>query len=56
MYQCGPAPLEAIKQGAIGMNYDVEFMLASVNADLMKWRIDPNLETGFAMVGSNTYQ
>lgn len=55
MYQCGPAPLEAIKQGAIGMNYDVEFMLASVNADLMKWRIDPNLETGFAMVGSNTY-
>ncbi|KAF9803580.1 hypothetical protein SFRURICE_008735 [Spodoptera frugiperda] len=35
MYQCGPAPLEAIKQGAIGMNYDVEFMLASVNADLM---------------------
>ncbi|KAJ8717662.1 hypothetical protein PYW07_005592 [Mythimna separata] len=55
MYQCGPAPLEAIKQGVIGMNYDVEFMLASVNADLMRWRIDSNEETGYAMVDSNTY-
>ncbi|KAJ8717052.1 hypothetical protein PYW08_005451 [Mythimna loreyi] len=55
LYQCGPAPLEAIKQGVIGMNYDVEFMLASVNADLMRWRIDSNEETGYAMVDSNTY-
>ncbi|XP_026739990.1 hemocyte protein-glutamine gamma-glutamyltransferase-like [Trichoplusia ni] len=54
-YQCGPAPLEAIKQGVIGMNYDVEFMLASVNADLMRWRIDPSEETGYSMVDSNTY-
>ncbi|KOB68589.1 Hemocyte protein-glutamine gamma-glutamyltransferase [Operophtera brumata] len=35
LFQCGPAPLEAIKQGVIGLGYDVEFMLASVNADLM---------------------
>ncbi|XP_047030665.1 hemocyte protein-glutamine gamma-glutamyltransferase-like [Helicoverpa zea] len=55
VYQCGPAPLEAIKQGVIGMNYDVEFMLASVNADLMRWRIDSSEETGYAMVDSNTY-
>ncbi|XP_038210952.1 hemocyte protein-glutamine gamma-glutamyltransferase-like [Zerene cesonia] len=54
-YQCGPAPLEAIKQGVIGLGYDVEFMLASVNADLMRWRRDPDEETGFSMVDTNNY-
>lgn len=56
VYQCGPAPLEAIKQGVIGVSYDVEFMLASVNADLMRWRKDPNAETGYSMVDTNNYQ
>lgn len=56
IYRCGPAPLEAIKQGNIGVNYDVEFMLASVNADLMRWRINPDDETGYSMVDSNQYQ
>ncbi|XP_034835150.1 hemocyte protein-glutamine gamma-glutamyltransferase-like [Maniola hyperantus] len=55
MFQCGPAPLEAIKQGVIGLNYDVEFMLASVNADLMRWRQDPESETGYSMVDTNNY-
>ncbi|KPJ09521.1 Hemocyte protein-glutamine gamma-glutamyltransferase [Papilio machaon] len=55
MYQCGPASLEAIKQGVIGLGYDVEFMLASVNADLMRWRKDPEAETGFTMVDTNNY-
>ncbi|OWR55378.1 hemocyte protein-glutamine gamma-glutamyltransferase [Danaus plexippus plexippus] len=55
MYQCGPAPLEAIKQGVIGISYDVEFMLASVNADLMRWRHDPQSESGFSVVDTNNY-
>ncbi|CAB3257332.1 unnamed protein product [Arctia plantaginis] len=55
IFRCGPAPLEAIKQGNIGVNYDVEFMLASVNADLMRWRINPDDETGYSMVDSNQY-
>ena len=55
MYQCGPAPVEAIKQGVIGLSYDVEFMLASVNADLMRWRKDPEAELGYAMVDTNNY-
>ncbi|XP_050674600.1 hemocyte protein-glutamine gamma-glutamyltransferase-like [Leptidea sinapis] len=55
MYQCGPAPLEAIKQGVIGVGHDVEFMLASVNADLMRWRQDPDAETGYSMVDTNNY-
>lgn len=56
MYQCGPASLEAIKQGVIGLNFDVEFMLASVNADLMRWRKDPDSESGYSMVDTNNYQ
>ncbi|CAG5015111.1 unnamed protein product [Parnassius apollo] len=55
LYQCGPAPLEAIKQGVIGLGYDVEFMLASVNADLMRWRKDPESESGYSMVDTNNY-
>ncbi|XP_053614168.1 hemocyte protein-glutamine gamma-glutamyltransferase-like [Plodia interpunctella] len=55
MYQCGPASLEAIKQGVLGLGYDVEFMLASVNADLMRWREDPEAESGFSMVDTNNY-
>ncbi|XP_028169712.1 hemocyte protein-glutamine gamma-glutamyltransferase-like, partial [Ostrinia furnacalis] len=55
MFQCGPASLEAIKQGVIGVGYDVEFMLASVNADLMRWRHDPEAETGYSMVDSNNF-
>ncbi|XP_049876588.1 hemocyte protein-glutamine gamma-glutamyltransferase-like [Pectinophora gossypiella] len=54
-YQCGPASLEAIKQGHTGFGYDVEFMLASVNADMMRWRKDPDSETGFSMVDTNDY-
>lgn len=55
MYQCGPASLEAIKQGVLGVGYDVEFMLASVNADLMRWRKDPDAETGYSMVDTNNF-
>ncbi|GBP63544.1 Hemocyte protein-glutamine gamma-glutamyltransferase [Eumeta japonica] len=55
MYQCGPAPLEAIKQGVIGLNFDVEFMLSSVNADLMRWRISPESESRYSVVDTNSY-
>ncbi|KAJ0174303.1 hypothetical protein K1T71_010449 [Dendrolimus kikuchii] len=55
VYQCGPAPLEAIKQGVIGLSYDVEFMLASVNADYMRWRKDADAESGYVMVDTNNY-
>ncbi|XP_052755774.1 hemocyte protein-glutamine gamma-glutamyltransferase-like [Galleria mellonella] len=55
LYQCGPASLEAIKQGVIGVAHDVEFMLASVNADLMRWRIDSDTESGFSVVDTNNY-
>ncbi|KAE8575525.1 hypothetical protein XENTR_v10003864 [Xenopus tropicalis] len=37
VYQCGPAPLTAIKEGDINLNYDVKYMFASVNADVACW-------------------
>lgn len=55
IYQCGPAPLEAIKQGVLDMDYDVDFVLASVNADMMRWRHDPEADEGFAVVETNNY-
>ncbi|XP_059057933.1 hemocyte protein-glutamine gamma-glutamyltransferase-like [Achroia grisella] len=54
-YQCGPAPLEAIKQGVLGVSHDVEFMLSCVNADLLRWRVDPYAESGYSVVDTNDY-
>ncbi|CAG9127446.1 unnamed protein product [Plutella xylostella] len=55
LYQCGPAPLEAVKQGVLGLSYDVGFMVATVNADLMRWRRDPESETGWSIVDTKNY-
>ncbi|XP_017784889.1 PREDICTED: hemocyte protein-glutamine gamma-glutamyltransferase-like [Nicrophorus vespilloides] len=54
-YQCGPASLEAIKKGQVGFNYDIGFMIASVNADLMRWKIDPMSDLGFTQIHCNKY-
>ncbi|XP_043498995.1 hemocyte protein-glutamine gamma-glutamyltransferase-like [Polistes fuscatus] len=54
-YQCGPASVEAVRQGAVGYNYDVTFILASVNADLMRWKEDPESELGYSKIDCNKY-
>ena len=36
MYQCGPASLEAVRRGEVTLPYDVPFVLAEVNADLVR--------------------
>ncbi|KAJ9586417.1 hypothetical protein L9F63_019932, partial [Diploptera punctata] len=55
VYQCGPAPLEAIKCGAVGFNYDVGFLLATVNADLVRWKEDENSDFGYSKIYSDKY-
>ncbi|KMQ92873.1 hemocyte protein-glutamine gamma-glutamyltransferase [Lasius niger] len=55
-YQCGPASVEAVKEGAVGYNYDVTFMVASVNADLMRWKEDPESDLGYSKIDCNKYQ
>ncbi|XP_067856722.1 protein-glutamine gamma-glutamyltransferase 2-like [Heptranchias perlo] len=36
-YCCGPAPVNAIKEGAVDMKFDVPFVFAEVNADQVSW-------------------
>ncbi|XP_042874693.1 hemocyte protein-glutamine gamma-glutamyltransferase-like [Penaeus japonicus] len=53
-YQCGPASHEAIKQGRVDLKYDVPFVLAEVNADVVRWRKDDSVEGGFAKMTTQT--
>ena len=32
--QLGPAPVEAVRRGDLGMGYDVDFVYSEVNADV----------------------
>ncbi|XP_046746549.1 hemocyte protein-glutamine gamma-glutamyltransferase-like [Diprion similis] len=50
MYQCGPASVEAIRQGAVGFNYDISFMVSTVNADIMHWIEDKQSESGWRRI------
>jgi len=38
LYQCGPASLQAIKEGKIELPYDGRFVFAEVNADTVYWQ------------------
>ncbi|XP_018323650.1 hemocyte protein-glutamine gamma-glutamyltransferase-like [Agrilus planipennis] len=55
VYQCGPASVYAIKNGAIGCNYDVPFMIAAVNADIMRWKRNPECDLGYSKISCNKY-
>lgn len=39
VYCCGPAPVNAILQGEANLKYDVAFVFAEVNADVVKWKV-----------------
>ncbi|ODN01465.1 Hemocyte protein-glutamine gamma-glutamyltransferase [Orchesella cincta] len=55
VFQCGPAPLEAVRKGRVGYSYDVGFVLAEVNADLVRWLKDKSKEFGFSRMEANKY-
>ncbi|XP_036678620.3 annulin-like [Drosophila suzukii] len=43
MYQLGPAPISSVKNGEIQTPFDVGFVFAEVNADIVYWRyMGPN--------------
>ena len=52
--QCGPASVEAIRRGDLGLGYDVDFVFAEVNADIYTYLADPSVDTGFRMTDTNT--
>ncbi|XP_048752164.2 protein-glutamine gamma-glutamyltransferase K-like isoform X2 [Ostrea edulis] len=35
--RCGPAPLKAIKEGHVYLNYDIPFIFGEVNGDRVQW-------------------
>nr|AAL78166.1 transglutaminase [Penaeus monodon] len=53
-YQCGPASHEAIRQGRVDLKYDVPFVLAEVNADVVRWQKDDRAEGGFKKLATQT--
>ncbi|ROT63475.1 hypothetical protein C7M84_018633 [Penaeus vannamei] len=50
--QCGPASLEAVRKGDIGLSYDAPFVFAEVNADVMHWAEDPESDWGWRRIGT----
>ncbi|XP_039465573.1 protein-glutamine gamma-glutamyltransferase 2-like [Oreochromis aureus] len=42
VFCCGPAPVNAILRGDTDVKYDVPFVYAEVNADIVKWMISPD--------------
>ncbi|XP_072917708.1 protein-glutamine gamma-glutamyltransferase 2-like [Hemitrygon akajei] len=38
IYCCGPAPVNAIKEGVMEMKYDIPFVFAEVNGDVVTWK------------------
>uniref|UniRef100_A0A2P2HW15 protein-glutamine gamma-glutamyltransferase n=1 Tax=Hirondellea gigas TaxID=1518452 RepID=A0A2P2HW15_9CRUS len=53
--QCGPASLEAIRRGDVGLNYDCTFVFAEVNADIMHWGEDDESDWGFTRLKLNKF-
>ncbi|XP_078360115.1 protein-glutamine gamma-glutamyltransferase K-like isoform X2 [Oculina patagonica] len=39
LFQCGPASVNAIKNGEVYLNYDTDFIFAEVNADRVYWDV-----------------
>ncbi|POI34266.1 hypothetical protein CIB84_001982 [Bambusicola thoracicus] len=39
IFQCGPCPLKAVKEGDVYLPYDSKFVYAEVNADKVYWRV-----------------
>ena len=55
-YQCGPASVEAVRRGEVGLGYDVAFVFAEVNADVCHFVRDEESHWGFTRSRLNKYQ
>ncbi|XP_040292221.1 protein-glutamine gamma-glutamyltransferase 5-like [Bufo bufo] len=46
-YCCGPAPVKAVKEGEVDVDYDVAFVFTEVNGDVIPWVLrDGGVEKG----------
>ncbi|CAL4102899.1 unnamed protein product, partial [Meganyctiphanes norvegica] len=53
--QCGPASLEAIRQGDIGLGFDGGFIFSEVNADVINWIEDEDSPSGWKSTKTMKY-
>lgn len=56
VYRCGPASVEAVRNGKVGFLYDTPFVFAEVNADVCHFQEDVNSQWGFSRLRMNHYQ
>ncbi len=54
-FRCGPAPVEAIRRGEVGLGFDVPFLFAEVNADICHFVEDENSKWGYKRVKLDKY-
>ncbi|NXJ89693.1 TGM2 glutamyltransferase, partial [Corythaixoides concolor] len=57
VFCCGPAPVKAIKEGDLQLKYDIPFVFAEVNADVVYWVVrhdgSEKKSTHSSVVGKN---
>jgi len=51
--RCGPASMEAIREGHVYLNYDVPFIFSEVNGDRVMWKVLKNKE--MKVISINTH-
>ena len=56
LYRTGPASVESIRRGEIGLTYDSPFVFSEVNADVVHWELDERSEFGWKKIKTNKYQ
>ena len=56
IYQLGPASVEAVKRGEVGLGFDVPFVFAEVNADVCRYIEDPYSSWGFSKCETNEFK
>jgi len=54
-YCLGPASVEAVRKGEIGLQYDTMFVVSEVNADIIHWKEDAEAEIGYSQMRSQNY-
>nr|CAD7585839.1 unnamed protein product [Timema genevievae] len=55
LFRCGPASVEAVKRGKVGLAYDTPFIFAEVNADVCHFQEDTNSDWGFSALNISQY-
>uniref|UniRef100_A0A646QJF9 protein-glutamine gamma-glutamyltransferase n=1 Tax=Hemiscolopendra marginata TaxID=943146 RepID=A0A646QJF9_9MYRI len=55
VYQMGPASVEAVRRGEIGLQYDTMFVVSEVNADVIHWQDDEESEIGMRKMKTYNY-